>query len=66
MASQSYVLGVGMTQFLKPRRTRECEIILFRIVPCLYSSVSNKDPTAAHHVFPLQTQSSVMRQQSKL
>ncbi|CAG8308807.1 unnamed protein product [Penicillium nalgiovense] len=23
MASQSYVLGVGMTQFLKPRRTRE-------------------------------------------
>jgi hypothetical protein len=25
MASNSYVLGVGMTQFLKPRRIRECE-----------------------------------------
>lgn len=38
MTSQSYVLGVGMTQFLKPRRTRECEIVL-NIAP-LYIKVS--------------------------
>jgi hypothetical protein len=31
MASQSYVLGVGMTQFLKPRRTRECEMIRIQL-----------------------------------
>lgn len=35
--SQSYVLGVGMTQFLKPRRTRECEIIPFHVVSGRYT-----------------------------
>ena len=34
--SESYVLGVGMTEFLKPRRTRECETIPPRSLLSIY------------------------------